>query len=40
MKNRKSFRSLRLAHEKSGQKQKSCIYNFVQCICTIISGTC
>ncbi len=27
---RKSLRSLNLAHEKWGQKQKCCVYNFVQ----------
>ncbi len=29
---RKSLRSLSSAHEKQGQKQKCCVYNFVQCI--------
>ncbi len=37
---RKSLRSLSSAHEKWGQKQKCCIYNFVQCIsCCFIYAT-
>ncbi len=28
----KSLRSLSSAHEKWGQKQKCCVYNFVQCM--------
>ncbi len=31
---RKRLRSLSLAHEKREQKQKCCVYNFVQCILT------
>ncbi len=29
---RKSLRSLSSGHEKWGQKQKCCVYNFGQCI--------
>ncbi len=32
---RKSLRSLSSAHEKWGQKQKCCVYNFVQYMCCL-----
>ncbi len=31
----KGLRSLSSAHEKWGQKQKCCIYNFGQCSCQV-----
>ncbi len=33
------MRSLSSAHEKWGQKQKCCVYNFVQCIYIMVICT-